>query len=133
VVLYEHEKNNVNSLRIINDMPSLDDHLKFNSYSQRLAEIILNSDPWCIVEIFGGLGTGMTILMRMIQNNLLKNDDLLLMWFNAWKYEREESLSIIPLIRTIEIELQNKILKLKENNDTKGNIDSNILRFLGVD
>jgi hypothetical protein len=55
------------------------------------------------------------------------------MWFNAWKYEREESLSIIPLIRTIEIELQNKILKLKENNDTKGNIDSNILRFLGVD
>jgi hypothetical protein len=75
----------------------------------------------------------MTILMRMIQNNLLKNDDLLLMWFNAWKYEREESLSIIPLIRPIEIELQNKILKLKENNDTKGNIDSNILRFLGVD
>jgi hypothetical protein len=75
----------------------------------------------------------MTILMRMIQNNLLKNDDLLLMWFNAWKYEREESLSIIPLIRTIEIELQNKILKLKENNDTEGNIDSNILRFLGVD
>jgi hypothetical protein len=55
------------------------------------------------------------------------------MWFNAWKYEREESQSIIPLIRTIEIELQNKILKLKENNDTKGNIDSNILRFLGVD
>jgi predicted KAP-like P-loop ATPase len=102
------KKNNVNSLSIINDIPSLDDHLKFNSYSQRLAEIILNSDPWCIVEIFGGLGTGMTILMRMIQNNLLKNDDLLLMWFNAWKYEREESLSIIPLIRTIEIELQNK-------------------------
>jgi hypothetical protein len=75
----------------------------------------------------------MTILMRMIQNNLLKNDDLLLMWFNTWKYEREESLSIIPLIRTIEIELENKILKLKENNDAKGNIDSNILRFLGID
>ena len=71
--------------------------------------------------------------MRMIQKNLLKNDDLLLIWFNAWKYEREESLAIIPLIRTIEIELENKILKLKENNDTKGNIDSNILRFLGLD
>ena len=50
------EKNNVNLSRTISEIPSLDDHLEFDSYSQRLAEIILNSDPRFTVGIFGGWG-----------------------------------------------------------------------------
>jgi predicted KAP-like P-loop ATPase len=64
------ESSNSNSIRIITDESSLEvDALGFDSYSQKLAEIIINSKPRFAIGIFGGWGTGKTTLMKMIQKN----------------------------------------------------------------
>ena len=33
--------------------------------------------------------------------------DILTVWFNAWKYEKETYLAVIPFLRTIKITLDN--------------------------
>jgi hypothetical protein len=107
------------TIKIITDEPSLeDDALGFDSYAQKLSDIIINSTPRFAIGIFGGWGTGKTTLMKMIEKKLRDNhrNDILAVWFDAWKYEREKYLAIIPFIRTIEIELENKLIQLKESN-----------------
>jgi len=38
----------------------------------------------------------------MIEANLKKEEeDILTVWFNAWKYENEKYLAVVPLLRTI--------------------------------
>ena len=97
--------------KIITDEPTLDDALDFRSYSQQLASIIINSTPRFTIGIFGGWGTGKTTLMKMIQKSLKDNnrDNILVVWFDAWKYEKEKYLAIVPFIRTIKIALENDI------------------------
>jgi predicted KAP-like P-loop ATPase len=46
------------------------------------------------IGILGEGGMGETNLMRIIQNKLIKNNKILTVWFNAWKYEREEYMAI---------------------------------------
>ena len=42
------------------------------------------------------------------RNNVYKRDkDILTVWFNAWKYENEKHLAVVPLLRTIKIRLEN--------------------------
>ncbi|HSF51192.1 MAG TPA: P-loop NTPase fold protein, partial [Nitrososphaeraceae archaeon] len=38
-----------------------------------------------------------------------KQNDILTVWFDAWKYEKEKHLAILPFIRTIQIELEHKL------------------------
>ena len=98
-------------IKIITDEPTLTDVLDFNNYAKRLAQIIISSEPKFSIGIFGGWGTGKTTLMMMINNELKQyNKDkkkLLLVWFDAWKYEKEKYLAVIPLIRTIRIAIEN--------------------------
>jgi KAP family P-loop domain len=95
-----------NTIKIITDEPTLDDVLDFKKYSQKLADIIINSTPRFSVGIFGGWGTGKTSLMLMIENLLRDNDPkILTVWFDAWRYEREENLAVIPFLRTMKLAL----------------------------
>ncbi len=116
--------------KIITDEPSLkDDALDFEKYSQKLIDIIVNSNPRFSIGIFGGWGTGKTTFMKMIEEGLKQYDSILVVWFDAWKYEKEKYLAIIPFIRTIEIELEKKLIQLKEKTDIKNNTnDSKILK-----
>jgi predicted KAP-like P-loop ATPase len=50
--------------------------------------------------VFGEWGTGKTSLMRLIERMLVDNDDVVTVWFNAWRYEQEEH-PIVPLVGTI--------------------------------
>ena len=83
--------------KIIPDGPITDfkkpSSLDFNKYSKSLANIIKNSPPTFSVGVFGGWGTGKTTLMRMIKDELSKDHNILPVWFNAWRYEREEHLA----------------------------------------
>jgi hypothetical protein len=96
-------------IKIITDEPTLEDALDFDRYSQELADIIMNSTPRFTIGIFGGWGTGKTTLMKMIEKKLKDNNhnDILVVWFDAWKYEKEKYLAIVPFIRTIKIALEN--------------------------
>lgn len=103
-------------IKIITDEPTLEDSLDFHSYSQKLADIIINSTPRFAIGIFGGCGTGKTTLMLMIKKELEKKNEILSVWFNAWRYEREKHLAAIPFLRQIKIALENE---LKENKKTQ--------------
>jgi len=84
--------------KILLDNPSANPGLRFQSYASALKDIIELSEPQFSVGIFGGWGSGKTTLMRAIENQL--NDKIVSVWFNAWRYEKEEHL-IIPLLDTL--------------------------------
>ncbi len=89
---------------IITDDISLSPILDFDDYVSSLTKIIINSYPKFSIGIYGEWGTGKTTLMRSIYNRLKDNNvnnSIIPVWFNAWRYEREEQFAIIPLLKTI--------------------------------
>ena len=59
--------------------------------------------PFCI-GIFGKWGSGKTSFMHLLEKKLLCGNTprfAIPVWFNPWRYEREEHL-IIPFLKTIE-------------------------------
>ncbi|HYA82013.1 MAG TPA: P-loop NTPase fold protein [Candidatus Bathyarchaeia archaeon] len=89
--------------KIITDEPTEDDALDFNKYSQKLADIIANSTPRFAIGVFGGWGTGKTSLMQMTKKILDDNSKIVTVWFDAWRYEREQNVAVIPFLRTIKL------------------------------
>ena len=103
-------KSNTMGLRIITDEPitnRTEAVLDFPRYSEVFAEIIKNSPSRFSIGIFGSWGTGKTTLMRMIEEQLHKNDKILTIWFDAWRYEYERYLAITPLLKLIKTQLEN--------------------------
>ena len=81
---------------ILDDRPTVEDTLAFTPYRDTLVEILRNPDTRTplTVGLFGTWGSGKTSLMRMIKTHI---DAAGLpahrtVWFNAWKYDREEAL-----------------------------------------
>jgi formylglycine-generating enzyme required for sulfatase activity len=95
------------------------DMLGFDKYVNTLAGMIRDkgfSTPFCI-GIYGKWGTGKTSFMHLLQNKLGEDGDpphVVPVWFNPWRYEKEEHL-IIPFLKTIE----QSIDKYVESNKSK--------------
>jgi hypothetical protein len=93
--------------------------LGFDLFSGALTNIILNSYPKFTIGIFGDWGTGKTTLMNSIENELSKNQNVIRVKFETWRYEREEQFALIPLLKSIAFalpeddEYQNLRQKLK--------------------
>src|SRR5688572_17008868 len=100
-----------NLAKIIVDEPAEEDALDFQRYSQNLANIIRETTPpQFAVGIFGKWGSGKTTLMRMIEKQLEEDSEkILTVWFDAWRYEREKYLAIIPFLRQVRIALENEV------------------------
>src|SRR5215212_4994385 len=108
-----------NTLKIITDEPAKEDALDFQSYSPNLANIIRGTTPQFAVGIFGKWGTGKTTLMRMIEKELNRdNEKILTVWFDAWRYEREKNLAVIPFLRQVRVALEKDLAK-KENGKSQ--------------
>ncbi len=81
--------------------------------------------PFCI-GIFGKRGSGRTSFMHLLERRLSKNKTnprAIPVWFNPWRYEREEHL-IIPFLKTIEHEIgrykeETKGMRKKLSNNLK--------------
>jgi KAP family P-loop domain len=69
------------------------------------------------VGIYGGWGTGKTTLMEMIRNELKQkySDDVETVWFDSWRYEREEFSAMVPLLRTIILSIEDKLEKIRNS------------------
>lgn len=83
-------------MRMLPDNPISDpeeDQFGFDFYASLLADSIINTPdlPFCM-GVFGAWGTGKTSLMRMIGKKLQKKKNIRTMWFNPWKYDRQEIL-----------------------------------------
>lgn len=101
--------NGANHLSLITDLPLgeegkklAEDGLEFAVYAQVLGSSILSTPGPFTVGIFGEWGTGKTSLLRMIEGYLTRKGDekILPIWFNAWRYEKDEH-PIVPLVGII--------------------------------
>ncbi|ESA37760.1 kap family p-loop domain protein [Leptolyngbya sp. Heron Island J] len=81
------------------------DGLGFSTYCKVLGDAAIGTPGPFTIGVFGEWGTGKTSLMRLIQRYLDDQDDVITVWFNAWRYEREEH-PIVPLVATIVRELE---------------------------
>jgi energy-coupling factor transporter ATP-binding protein EcfA2 len=88
------------SFRILIDDPAPKPDLGFDDYAASLAEIVRLSRPQFAVGIFGAWGSGKTTLMKAIEHDLEDRSEVISVWFNAWRYEKEEHL-IVPLLDTV--------------------------------
>jgi Cdc6-like AAA superfamily ATPase len=108
-------------IKIIIDEPTKEGALDFQDYSRSLANIIRETTtPRFAVGIFGTWGSGKTSLMRMIQQELDKdNEKVLTVWFDAWRYEREKHLAVIPFLRQIRIALDKNLAEKGKNGKSQ--------------
>ena len=75
---------------IVNDQWTEIDALDFTPYVETLADIIQTGNTPLTIGVFGTWGSGKTSLMRMVKKNL--PDDFTIAWFDAWKYDKDETL-----------------------------------------
>lgn len=95
----------LNDLAINADKDSRTDGLGFITYAGVLGDAALETQGPFTIGVFGEWGTGKTSLMQLIQSYLNEKEDVVTVWFNAWRYEKEEH-PIVPLLATIIREIQ---------------------------
>jgi len=91
--------------------------LGFETYASALKDLIESSHPQFSIGIFGGWGSGKTTLMQAIKIKL--DNQIVPVWFNAWRYEKEEHL-IIPLLDT----LRDALVTWAEDTGAESSIDA---------
>ena len=90
-----------------------EDRLGFDQYIDVLADMIRAENfqtPFCF-GLYGKRGSGKTSFMHLLEKKLQQNGGKppypITVWFNPWRYEKEEHL-IIPFLKTIEQALKNQ-------------------------
>jgi len=89
---------------IVNDQATEIDALDFTPYVETLADIIQTGNTPLTIGVFGTWGSGKTSLMKMVKKKL--PNDFTVAWFDAWKYDKEETLwrafilSVLTAIRS---------------------------------
>ena len=76
---------------ILDDLPTDLDALDFKPYIETLVDVCKTASTPLTIGVFGTWGSGKTSLMRMVQSGLQK-ENYTIAWFDAWKYDKEESL-----------------------------------------
>ncbi|MGW5719151.1 P-loop NTPase fold protein [Amycolatopsis sp. NPDC003865] len=76
------------------------DGLGFDAYARILAAAATDTRGPFTMGVFGEWGTGKTSLMRLVERQLAEEENVVTVWFNAWRYEQEEH-PIVPLVGTI--------------------------------
>lgn len=114
----------IDKLAIFSDKPTKIDLLNFKDYSNLLSNVVANSETPSTIGIFGEWGSGKTSLMLMIEDHLQKKG-IKTIWFNAWKYDKEEALwralilSILRGLSAEQKEIDDTTLKLYEAVSTE--------------
>lgn len=114
---------------ILDDHPAQQDSLGFDVYADTLAEILSHPSTRTplTLGLFGSWGSGKTSLMSMIRTRIdaARHPDYHTIWFNAWKYNQEDTLWRALILRVLESlrPLSNKDTNSKEDQDQKKLID----------
>lgn len=77
-------------LNILDDLPTEEDTLDFTPYIETLADVCRTASTPLTIGVFGTWGSGKTSIMRMVRKKLPRHYTVA--WFDAWKYDKEETL-----------------------------------------
>jgi predicted KAP-like P-loop ATPase len=112
-------------IRILGDKETENDKLNFRPYVETLVSIVENIEimPYTI-GIFGKWGSGKTSFMKMMKAELDKREEYLTVWFNAWKFNRQEEIWT-SLFEAIAMTLQKK---RKINSNIRAKLDDLLKR-----
>ncbi|HPQ69143.1 MAG TPA: SUMF1/EgtB/PvdO family nonheme iron enzyme [bacterium] len=94
------------------------DSLGYVIFRDVIAKIVLESElkhSFCI-GLYGKYGAGKTTVLRWVHDHLKPQDNVLPVWFNPWRFTREEHL-IVPFFHTLAAALEEYI----ESRKTKRN------------
>ena len=86
--------------RILLDQAAQRLGLGFDDAAGALSDLVLNSPAQFAIGLFGVWGSGKTSLMHAIERRVEVETNAVPVWFNAWRYEREEHL-IVPMLDTL--------------------------------
>jgi predicted KAP-like P-loop ATPase len=76
------------SIPVVPDIPSDDPQYGFEDYAESLAEAIRGVDPpQLTIGIYGPWGSGKSSLLRAIAHSLGRTDEVIVVPFDAWRYE----------------------------------------------
>ena len=98
-----------NSRRLLLDIPENDPIFGFDRYASTLTSVIRETDPHFTIGIFGKWGSGKTTLLKNIENLITSSysDIILPVFFDAWRYQREEHM-LLPILDTISEHLRSE-------------------------
>lgn len=105
--------------KILLDDPAVRPGLRFDGYAAALGQIIEKSRAQFSIGIFGSWGSGKTTLMRAVERRFQARHDIVPVWFNAWRYEKEPHM-LIPLIDTLRAALLAQAGELGEVAEVPG-------------
>ena len=110
----DYDKKSKIHLKVSTDNPADVPTGDFEIYAETIANLVKYSEPQFTVGIYGDWGTGKTTLMKRTRRLLGwdsqeedpdfeydRDKKIITVWFNAWRYEREEHFATIALMRTI--------------------------------
>ena len=101
--MFSHNEDKLQRGLIITDDISYSPILGIKYYKNIIIETIKKSYPKFSIGIYGDWGTGKTTLMNLVFDELKEenNNSIIPVWFNAWRYERENQFALFPLLQTI--------------------------------
>ncbi|CAG0941813.1 hypothetical protein ANRL1_00704 [Anaerolineae bacterium] len=79
------------STLIWTDKATVIDRLGFEDYRGTIDEVVKGAETPITIGVFGRWGSGKTSLMLMVEQDL-KQVGARTIWFDAWKYEKEDTL-----------------------------------------
>lgn len=88
-----------------------DDKLEFEKFAQNYSDFLKKIKlPFCF-GLFGDWGSGKTTIMNFMKDYLSKDNKVVTVWFDSWKYENYDNL-LFPLM----CEISNRAPEEKKNN-----------------
>jgi formylglycine-generating enzyme required for sulfatase activity len=106
---------------ILDDLPSEKDALDFTPYVETLVDVCESASTPLTIGVFGTWGSGKTSLMKMVEKCL--PNTFAISWFNAWKYEKEQTIwrvLLLQLLMTLRNVIpDNKVEDIQQLEDLK--------------
>jgi predicted KAP-like P-loop ATPase len=105
----------------------------FDAYSKTISDILsesLNDNKKSLtIGIFGEWGSGKSKLLAEIKDSFKDDDKIIPIWFNAWRFEKEEHI-IIPMLKSAFYEIANNKTFLDNANENSIKVVKSLSSFI---